>query len=191
MFVTAPAPGALRIIYELWEAWAASWVLASVWSARTAVRMPLGVTMAYQIPQFFGAVLLLAPVAQLWWPVAEPVRWAMAGLVAAGFAFCWWARLHLGRLWSGAVVRKEGHHIVDTGPYALVRHPIYTGLILSGFATAVARGGLVPLAGAGLIVVAWTIKARLEERLLRAELGAAAYDAYAQRTPMLVPFTRV
>jgi protein-S-isoprenylcysteine O-methyltransferase Ste14 len=115
----------------------------------------------------------------------------MTGLVVVGLAFCWWARLHLGRLWSGTVTRKEGHHVVDTGPYALVRHPIYTGLILAGFATAIARGAPLPLAAAAVATFAWYLKARIEERLLSAELGEHAYAAYAARTPMLVPFPRL
>ena len=68
---------------------------------------------------------------------AEPgLQWTLFGLTVLGFVFCRWARLHLGRYWSGTVTRKEDHQVVDTGPYALVRHPIYTGLILAGFATA-------------------------------------------------------
>ncbi len=113
------------------------------------------------------------------------------GLVAvqvAGFAFCWWARLHLGRLWSGSVTRKEDHHVVDTGPYGLVRHPIYTGLDAAAIGLALASGQVRIMAGAALIILGCWIKARLEERFLREELGAAAYDAYAARVPMLVPF---
>jgi protein-S-isoprenylcysteine O-methyltransferase Ste14 len=189
MFTATPTTGALGAIYGLWAVWAISWALAGVWSGRTTARAPLSATAAYQIPQFLGAVLLIAPLRFWRWPVAEPIRWVLAGVVIAGFAFCWWARLHLGRLWSGAVVRKEGHHVVDTGPYALVRHPIYAGLLLAAFAMAIARGGVAPLTGAGLLLVAWSIKARLEERLLRSELGAA-YGAYAARTPMLAPFTK-
>ncbi len=106
----------------------------------------------------------------------------------AGFAFCWWARLHLGRLWSASVTIKPDHRIVDTGPYGLVRHPIYTGLILALAASVAAErdaagdrrrrrhGDRVRREGA------------LEEAFLREELGRAAYDAYAARVPMLVPF---
>lgn len=52
-------------------------------------------------------------------------------VMIAGFAFCWWARIHLGRLWSMRVTKKEGHHVVDTGPYGVVRHPIYTGILVA------------------------------------------------------------
>jgi protein-S-isoprenylcysteine O-methyltransferase Ste14 len=180
----------LHAIYDLWALWALSWILAAAWSGRTAVRVPLAEAAPYRILQALGAVLLIWRAARPVWSVPEPLAWTMAALTLAGFAFCWWARLTLGRLWSGSVERKEGHHVIDTGPYALVRHPIYTGLILSGFATAIARGGVAPLIGAALLTLAWWLKARLEEGLLRQELGPAAYDAYAARTPMLAPLPR-
>jgi protein-S-isoprenylcysteine O-methyltransferase Ste14 len=117
-----------------------------------------------------------------------PVSWAMVGLTFVGFAFAWWARIHLGRLWSGRITRKEGHHVVDTGPYALVRHPIYTGILLSGIATAVALGAVHAYIGAFLLIVGYWMKARIEENWLREQLGPADYDAYRKRVPMLVPF---
>ncbi len=94
----------------------------------------------------------------------------------------------MGALWSGAIVRKEGHHIVETGPYALVRHPIYTGLIVAIFATAAAQATVTGLIGAALVAIGLWLKARVEERFLTAELGADAYAAYRRRVPMLVPF---
>jgi hypothetical protein len=54
----------------------------------------------------------------------ESIQWKLFGAVVPGFAFCWWARLYLGRLWSSSVTRKAEHNVVDTGPFALVRHPL-------------------------------------------------------------------
>jgi protein-S-isoprenylcysteine O-methyltransferase Ste14 len=108
---------------------------------------------------------------------------------ALGFLFCWWARLHLGRLWSPNVARKAVHRVIDSGPYGIVRHPIYSGIILAGFATAFTRGTAAAALGAALLALSWYLKARLEEQFLRAELGPA-YDAYAARTPMLMPFIK-
>ena len=65
------------------------------------------------------------------WDVGHDGAVVLALLTIPGFLFAWWARLHLGRLWSGTVTRKADHRIVDTGPYAIVRHPIYTGLLAS------------------------------------------------------------
>jgi protein-S-isoprenylcysteine O-methyltransferase Ste14 len=111
----------------------------------------------------------------------------LALLTIPGFLFTWWARLHLGRLWSGAVTRKQNHHVVDTGPYALVRHPIYTGLIEACLLSAIAAGTVISLAGFAVITFGFWLKASLEERFLMQQLGAEAYGAYRQRVPMLLP----
>jgi protein-S-isoprenylcysteine O-methyltransferase Ste14 len=105
-----------------------------------------------------------------------------------GILFAWWARIHLGRLWSGRITLKQDHHVVDTGPYKLVRHPIYTGLILSILATAAAQATVTGLLGASAIVIGLWIKARAEEQLLTTELGVDAYGSYRNRVPMLIPF---
>jgi len=86
---------------------------------------------------------------------------------------------------------EAGHHVVDTGPYRLVRHPIYSGLIFAAFATAIQKGTPFALLGAAMVTLAFCIKARREERFLRAELGENTYDAYARKTAMLVPFVRI
>ena len=95
------------------------------------------------------------------------------------------------KVWSRWVVRKADHRIIQTGPYALVRHPIYTGISLAMLATAVMLGTAFSYLGAALFTLSFYLKARLEERFLREELGAEAYDAYARRVPMLVPFLKI
>jgi protein-S-isoprenylcysteine O-methyltransferase Ste14 len=122
------------------------------------------------------------------WPSSEPLDWAITGLVAIGFAFTWWARFTLGGFWSGSITRKEGHHVIDTGPYAVVRHPIYTGLLLATLATALEIGTLSAVIGAGLVTFGYWLKAGFEERFLAEQLGEAAYADYRRRIPMLTPF---
>jgi len=114
----------------------------------------------------------------------------MVALTVAGFVFMWWARIHLGKFWSSEVRIKADHRIIDTGPYGLVRHPIYTGIIVSGYASAILRGTMAGFIGATLMTVSWYLKARLEEQFLREQLGAENYDSYARRVPMLVPFMK-
>jgi protein-S-isoprenylcysteine O-methyltransferase Ste14 len=87
------------------------------------------------------------------------------------------------------VTRKEHHHVVDSGPYAIVRHPIYTGLLLAIIATVLVRATIITLTGSALIAAGIYVKARVEEEFLRQQLGES-YDAYARRVPMLVPFLR-
>ena len=177
----------------LWVLWAVTWVIAAAWSRRAAARPSFAAQLPYRVVTVAGAALLfdagrIEPLG--YGPFSPPllVQWALVGFVAAGFAFTWWARLTLGSLWSSSVTRKEDHRIVQTGPYAFVRHPIYTGLMVSAFAIAIIRG--TPIAGLGfaLLTFGFWLKAKLEESFLRAELGPADYDAYAARTGMLLPF---
>jgi protein-S-isoprenylcysteine O-methyltransferase Ste14 len=185
---------ALAASYGLWAAWAVSWALAAVWTRRTAARPALVEQLVYLAPTWLGMVLLFGlrpwrgPVGLLLFSLPEWVRWVLTGLVAIGFIFTWWARIRLGSLWSSSVSFKQGHAVVASGPYAIVRHPIYTGLILAAFAFALELGTSGSLAGAALIAFGFWLKARLEERFLSAELGADAYASYRRRTPMLVPF---
>ena len=193
-------------IHLAWVAWLFSWWFAAWWRKRAAKRPPVLQEITHLAPTVLGAGLLFSTHAPLADPTCqtlnnaralfEPIRlwetpleaaWLCFALVVVGFLFCWWARLHLGSLWSGNITIKEGHRVVDTGPYRLVRHPIYTGLILAAFATAAEKATVLSFAGAGLIFFGFWIKAGFEERFLRAELGREAYDAYARRTPMLIP----
>jgi protein-S-isoprenylcysteine O-methyltransferase Ste14 len=178
-------------IAGIWGFWILSWLIAAAWTSRTAARPARGSQFIYRVLTFVGWAMLFdrfdtGSSVQLWITPPE-LGWALVALTAAGFGFCWWARLYLGRLWSGSVTRKDDHHIVDTGPYALVRHPIYTGIIVASIATALERGSVTSFVGLGVMTLGWWIKARLEESFLRAELGAEAYDAYARRTGMLIP----
>jgi protein-S-isoprenylcysteine O-methyltransferase Ste14 len=178
-------------IFVVWTVWAFSWFAVAIWSRQTAARASFAQEAPYRIVTIIGAALLFGAfefsALPSGWDVNEPLAWAMVALIVAGFAFAWWARLHLGTLWSGTITRKEGHRIVDTGPYALVRHPIYTGLLLAGFATAIARGRWEALLGAFMFALGCWMKARQEERFLSEELGAE-YAAYRKRVRMLVPY---
>jgi protein-S-isoprenylcysteine O-methyltransferase Ste14 len=152
---------------------------SEIWPYR--VMLTLGIVMITgQTSQHLGVPRL--------WDVGRDGGSVLAFLTLPGFAFAWWARIHLGRLWSGSVTRKEGHRVVDTGPYAIVRHPIYTGLIWATLVSAVAVGTIVSVLGVGAMILGFWLKARLEERFLVQELGPHAYDTYCRSVPMLLPF---
>jgi protein-S-isoprenylcysteine O-methyltransferase Ste14 len=185
-------------IYALWCAWGLSWTVARVWSNRSEKRGGIGAELFFRILLYAGVILLFAFPLRLHyyaqtrlWHFGDALNWIWVALTAAGLLFTGWARIHLGRLWSDLVVKKAGHHVVDTGPYRLVRHPIYLGLIVAAFASAIEKGTSFALLGAAIITVAFYTKALREERFLRAELGEDAYDAYARKTAMLVPFVRI
>jgi protein-S-isoprenylcysteine O-methyltransferase Ste14 len=177
----------------LWLGWFVSWLAAAFWAGRTEKRAWTWETVAYRVALLVGTVLVFVAARRhssepRLWHVGYAGAWVLAGLTLAGLVFTWYARIHLGRLWSGAITLKEGHRIVDTGPYALVRHPIYTGLIFALLASSVAQARATALAGAALLTFGFWLKARAEEHFLMAELGEDAYRAYRRRVPMLVPF---
>ena len=180
----------------MWLAWWASWLLAAAWSDRAVKRPSTPLHSVYRLLAGLGIVLLFGmyPHARraemILWRAPVALAWAMVPAALAGLLFAWWARLHLGRLWSSGVSRKADHHVVSTGPYGLVRHPIYTGIIFASAATAAIRGTALAWLGACVMTTGWVIKARLEEEFLREELGADTYGEYARRVPMLSPFPR-
>lgn len=122
------------------------------------------------------------------WEVGNNVAYGLIVVTLLGLLLTWLARIHLGRLWSSAITRKERHRLVDTGPYAFVRHPIYTGIITALVATAAIEATLAALVGATLICSGLWLKARAEERFLMVELGPDDYKSYCRRVPMLIPF---
>jgi protein-S-isoprenylcysteine O-methyltransferase Ste14 len=180
-------------LYWLWGGWYASWLISLYWAGKPAVRLRAWSHAIYQLPTMAGLFLLFGPpLGHLspypLWHVSDNVGWILFDLTALAFAFLWWARLTMGRLWSSYVARNEDHRIVDTGPFAIVRHPIYTGIIFAAFLLAIELGTAPALAGAACFALAFWLKARIEERFLMRELGPEPYAAYRRRVPMLVPF---
>jgi protein-S-isoprenylcysteine O-methyltransferase Ste14 len=166
--------------------WLITWLIAAVWARQVVGRANFGAEFAYRAVIVVGCILLygIRPIGGL----QGPIGWAMVALAFLGFAFCWWARVHLGALWSANVVRKDDHHIVESGPYGLVRHPIYTGMLAATLALAVVDDLPQAWVGFVIITVGYIMKASLEERFLRQELGPEAYDGYRRRVPMLIPW---
>jgi protein-S-isoprenylcysteine O-methyltransferase Ste14 len=118
---------------------------------------------------------------------SDPVR-AGIGLVlfALGLGLAVWARLHLGRNWGTPMTQKDEPELVTSGPYRLVRHPIYSGILIAGLGTAVALNWLW-LAAVLLAGIYFVYSATVEERFLAAQFPDA-YPAYRRSTRMLLPF---
>lgn len=113
------------------------------------------------------------------------VRIAGAVLTMLGIGFAVWARQHLGRNWSGQPSIKVGHELVTSGPYEVVRHPIYTGISMALLGTGLVYGPLwIMVFLLALIMFAWRI--RVEEGYMM-ELFPDVYPAYRQRTRALIP----
>ena len=182
-----------QLLAIIWVLWVISWVVASFWSGQTKKHVMTWESLKYRFPILAGAILFLPLTGKILgekplWQFGNLGIYVLACLVLAGISFTWWARIHLGRFWSNAITHKEGHQVIDTGPYGLVRHPIYTGLIFGMLVTGVAVGTVTAMLGAVLISLGMSLKARMEEGFLTAELGADAYGSYCRRVPMLIPF---
>ena len=121
------------------------------------------------------------------WPVGLWPFWIGAVITVAGLLFAVWARHHLASNWSSSVTIKQGHELITTGPYAVVRHPIYTGILTGFLGTVIALSQVRGLIGFVLIFsVLWT-KLRKEEEWMRSQFGET-YTAYADKTSALVPY---
>jgi protein-S-isoprenylcysteine O-methyltransferase Ste14 len=107
-------------------------------------------------------------------------------IVFGGLVIAVWARVVLGGNWSSRVTLKENHKLIQRGPYRLVRHPIYSGLLLMIFGTAILGGHLSGLAAVMICFCGFWIKLRQEEALLTRRLPG--YSDYMARTKALVPF---
>jgi protein-S-isoprenylcysteine O-methyltransferase Ste14 len=121
------------------------------------------------------------------WPSGIWAFWLGAAVTVGGLLFAVWARQHLGSNWSRSVTIKQGHELITTGPYGLVRHPIYTGILAGFLGTAIALSQVRGLLGFALILVVLWPKLHMEEKWMRSEFGET-YAAYAHRTAALVPY---
>jgi protein-S-isoprenylcysteine O-methyltransferase Ste14 len=180
-------------IVGLWIGWGLSWAIAAFWSNPTEKRPGIGTEIRYRIPLHIGALLMVVPAHRYegllrLWHVGWDGAWVCVALVALGIGFAWWARVYLGRLWSAHITRKADHRVVDSGPYGVVRHPIYSGLLLSLLATSAAKGTMLGVGGFVFLLLGFWMKARVEEQWLARELDPGAYADYRKRVPMLMPF---
>lgn len=177
----------------LWLVWVAYWLVRSrnvkVVARRESPRLQLfhvgsyvvigiliwrrGVPLGILDTRFLPAVT---------WPF-----WAGAVLTVAGLLFTVWARHHLGRNWSLTVDVKEKHQLITSGPYAVVRHPIYSGLLLALAGSAMAGGEWRGVLAVALALWVYWLKLRTEEHWMREAFGEE-YQAYSQRVPALIPF---
>jgi protein-S-isoprenylcysteine O-methyltransferase Ste14 len=184
------APGGAMLV--LWVTWLLSWFLAAAWSRRTRVRQTGAEQLRYGVWIWAGALLIfgtsrgLGPLLDPIYPESRVLAWAALVAVALGLGWTWWARIHLGSLWSGVVALKFDHEVVRTGPYRLTRHPIYTGLLFALLATVLIRDSWAAIAGWVLVLAGFIVKLRQEERLLSSVLGTE-YSRYQLDVPALVP----
>ena len=166
--------------------WAAA-ALATKRSTRRQSRSSLiwhVAAMAVAFNLLFGDYFRYGPLDRRLMP---PMPWAGLVLVVAGVGFAIWARFFLGGNWSGTVTVKEDHTLVRSGPYAIVRHPIYTGLSLAILGTALSNGELRGFLALVVAVASWKHKSLIEEGFMVEQFGRQ-YEVYRAEVKGLVPW---
>jgi len=181
-----------------WPLWAslAGWLLYSLyWEAAAKHAAPIARSESRRSRRLHvflantALILILAPVPglrQRYLPSSPIVIGAGLTIQAMGLALAVWARRHLGRNWSGEIAIKVNHKLVRSGPYRLVRHPIYTALLGMYAGSAVVFGELHALLGLAMAAFAYGRKLRLEEANLMESFGAD-YRDYRGATWALLP----
>ncbi|MBB3178432.1 isoprenylcysteine carboxylmethyltransferase family protein [Variovorax sp. Sphag1AA] len=180
-------------IPALWFTWAVYWLVVSREVKVTVRRESVRSRLLHIVPLAVALGLLWVPTAPIPLlgirivPRAAWAFWVGASLTLAGLLFSVWARAYLGRNWSAVVTLKQDHELITTGPYSLVRHPIYTGLLLAFVGSAIARGTVAGVVAVALASLALWRKLRMEERWMGEQFGEK-YVAYRRRVAALVPF---
>lgn len=179
----------------LWLMWGAYWWALSRAVKVTVRRESTSSRLSHLVPLLLAFALLWLPrlpipvLRERFLPVGAWPFWAGAGgvLTLIGLLFSIWARTHLGRNWSAVVTIKDGHELTTNGPYRVVRHPIYTGLLLAFVGQAIARGEWQQVLAVAVAVGTFWRKLLIEERWMREQFGAE-YEVYGQRVAALIPF---
>jgi len=179
------------VVVVPWTAWLVYWVVTSK-TVKATVRKEASRSRTLQsIPLIVGGALLVLPDPTMqaltpdWSRFDLRVQCGLAVLVA-GLLFSVWARRHLGTNWSVSVTLKENHELVRTGPYALARHPIYTGCLIALVGAALIGGEWRGALGVLLVFASLAYKVRVEERWLTDHFGAA-YAQYRREVAALIP----
>jgi protein-S-isoprenylcysteine O-methyltransferase Ste14 len=184
---------AIHVISDCWAVFAVVWLFAACMTKPSVYRESTTQRLRYIAILFFGCFLMFQghrlgyPLGVRVIPQSDAVGLASAILCVTGLIFCLWARATLGRNWSGTITLKEAHELIVRGPYRLVRHPIYTGLLAMIIATVAVTGHLAGMIGGGLAFVSFWIKLRDEEAVMLQQFPDE-YSAYRQRVKRIIPF---
>jgi protein-S-isoprenylcysteine O-methyltransferase Ste14 len=179
-----------RLFIAPWLVFGGWWLFRARGNAAVARAESIASRMSYWISLILAAVIFtFGP--RLWperlWRPSFLGAVALLALEVVSIAFAIWAREHLGALWSGRVTLKEGHRIVKSGPYGIVRHPIYTGIFFGLLAVVIVRGEITGFIGLALFLAGISRKIQMEERLLVGHFGDE-YLQYRKETRALIPF---
>jgi protein-S-isoprenylcysteine O-methyltransferase Ste14 len=185
----------LKLILGCWDVFVLFCLINMFTNKRTIERQSIGSRLLYSIPFLASFWLLFGGFARhrahLFQQIVLPHS-AITGAIGLavtvlGLALAIWARVVLGRNWSGTVTLKENHELVVRGPYAYVRHPIYTAMSLMVLGTAIAVGTPGGFVAFPLVVFSFWIKYRQEEAFMIQQFGDQ-YRDYMKRVRAILPF---
>lgn len=179
-------------IVACWIVFFAFWAITALRTKRTVQTQGLASRLMYAIPVFAGSWLLLKgasdphPLDDRVLPHTALVLGVALAVTLLGLSLALWARVTLGRNWSGSVTFKENHELIRHGPYRYVRHPIYSAILTMLLGSAIAVGTLGAFIGLALILLGVWLKLGQEERLMT-EHFQAEYTSYRSQVKALIP----
>ena len=181
-----------NVIRAAWIIWVVWWLVAATRVNRMKQREPVRewiVRWAVMIAAFellFRHGPFLGLLNKRFVPHNDVVLDIGAVLTCAGLAFSIWARQHIGRYWSSSVAIRADHHLIRTGPYARIRHPIYTGILAGLAGTLLADGHYAAILAFLIVLAGLSWKALREEKLLAGEFGIA-FEEHKRATGFFLP----
>lgn len=179
----------LWISCAIWASFSIFWEVASRNTSADKEAEPSGARAFHVLMVNAALLLLFLPITGLtgrFIPASGVLPIIGLAIQFAGLFFAIWARRHLGRNWSGRISIKVDHELIRSGPYRLIRHPMYTGFITMFAGTALVSGEYHALVGLALGLFAYWRKLRLEEQNLAAVFGSAWTD-YRKTSWALLP----
>ena len=181
-----------EIIITCWCIFVVVWVVNAARTKATVEKQSAAAMLAHRLPIGFGWWLLIVPKWSKGLNLQVLPRMALseiggAAICICGLMFTIWARKTLAGNWSSDVTFKQNHELIRRGPYHLVRHPIYTGLLVMFLGTAIHIGEVRGFLSLLLVTLGFWIKLNQEERLLVRHFPEE-YPNYRREVKALIPF---
>jgi len=183
---------ATRITAFVWLAWLVYWMIAASRAKRTRVRDTPSAMLMARVFMLLAAVTYLlrfrwfGPLQHRLFLPTLAILWISLALTFAGLAFSVWARVVIAGNWSSTIELKQGHELIRSGPYARIRHPIYSGVMFAGIGAVLLRPTGTSILAFALLGIGFWAKARREEAILATQFGPAL-ETYRRETGMFLP----
>lgn len=173
-----------------WLIFLAYWIISALRTRSQAVRKRSPTSLwLYWVLLGLGFVILSIDPVSSWRFLPDNLAMKLIGYVilVIGLSFATWARIHLGKYWSERITIKVDHKLIRSGPYNIVRHPMYTGILFGFIGSVIMSGGISALVALALVLTALLVKIGQEEKLLLEEFGPT-YVQYKKKVKTLIPF---